>query len=56
MSKIKNQIAEYHSFFGDISVEEVDAQNSLQNYSLYASLDSAMLDNKAKADANEAAN
>lgn len=46
MSKIKNQIVEYHSFFGEISVEEVDAQSSLQNYSLHASLDSQMLDNK----------
>lgn len=49
MSKITNQIAVYHSFFGEISVDEVDAQNSLVNYSVHASLDSDLLDSKMKA-------
>lgn len=54
MSKTKNQIAEYDSFFGEISVEEVDTQNSLQNYSLHASLDPAVLDFKEVAPAEAA--
>lgn len=49
MASIKETLIKYDDFFGEIKVDEVDAQNSLQNYSLHASLDSSVLDNKMDA-------
>lgn len=49
MASIKETLIKYDDFFGEIKVDEVDTQNSLQNYSLHASLDSSVLDNKMDA-------
>lgn len=55
MASIKETLIKYDDFFGEIKVDEVDAQNNLQNYSLHASLDSSVLDNKMDAQLENAA-